>query len=299
MQQNKDQVVFLVGAGRSGTTLLYKILSLHPKLAYVSNYDNKFPKWFPSGLIVRLFKRHVKLEREMWFKKEGNAYLVTRRWLKRLFPAPSEAEAVYSRCGLPLHPEQSYQITDNVKKCLSTRFKHIQALSGCDAVVSKRTANNRRIPWLQQAIPDARYIHLIREGRDVAYSLSQVAWWPHHVTFWAGSTPAELEQKGVNPLEICAKNWVEEVNGIKKGLASIEKENILEMRYEDLLSQPLDELRKMTDFIGLTQSSEFEDAVNMLGLKNRPSAWKKAWTDTDLEEVTKHQEALLKELNYQ
>ena len=49
-----EQVAFLVGAGRSGTTLLHKLLCLHPQIAYISNYENRFAgfrtDWPPGRL---------------------------------------------------------------------------------------------------------------------------------------------------------------------------------------------------------------------------------------------------------
>ena len=51
-QMTGARVAFLVGAGRSGTTLLYKLLCLHPQVAYISNYENRFG-WLPDGLACR------------------------------------------------------------------------------------------------------------------------------------------------------------------------------------------------------------------------------------------------------
>ena len=42
MEINKP--IFIVGSGRSGTTLLYEILSVHEKVTWFSNYTNKFPQ---------------------------------------------------------------------------------------------------------------------------------------------------------------------------------------------------------------------------------------------------------------
>ena len=55
-QMTGARVAFLVGAGRSGTTLLYKLLCLHPQVAYISNYENRF-RWVPDGLACRAVAR--------------------------------------------------------------------------------------------------------------------------------------------------------------------------------------------------------------------------------------------------
>ena len=35
--------IFIIGSGRSGTTILYRLLCLHPDLCWFSNYSNRFP----------------------------------------------------------------------------------------------------------------------------------------------------------------------------------------------------------------------------------------------------------------
>ena len=37
--------VFLIGAPRSGTSLLYKSLALHEGFGYISNYNERLPRW--------------------------------------------------------------------------------------------------------------------------------------------------------------------------------------------------------------------------------------------------------------
>ena len=36
------KLVIITGVGRSGTTILYKLLSVHPEICWFSNYSNKF-----------------------------------------------------------------------------------------------------------------------------------------------------------------------------------------------------------------------------------------------------------------
>ena len=57
---------------------------------------------------------------------------------------------------------------------LRTAFARVQASAGGDCLVSKRIANNRRIPVLVEAFPDARFVNLVRDGRAVAYSLTAI-----------------------------------------------------------------------------------------------------------------------------
>lgn len=290
-------VAFLVGAGRSGTTLLYKLLCLHPGLAYLSNYDNRLPWLFP-GLASRMVANRTVAKLKAWFNQGGNAYYIERPLIKKLFPVPVEAESVYQSCGMPLFPSQKYQPDENTSKCLRTRFDRIRRTMAADIVLSKRTANNRRIPQLDSVFPQARYVHLIRDGREVANSLSKVEWWDQHVLWWDGRTAAELEETGEDRLVICARNWAYEMRELYSGLSSIEPKRVFKVRYEELLTNPVDKLGGVLEFFGLPLTAEYRRAIESLQLAYRPGAWSTGWTPDQLENVLHVEQPFLQELGY-
>ena len=41
---SENDTVFILGPARSGTTLLYKGLCLHPDVAFISNWSARFPR---------------------------------------------------------------------------------------------------------------------------------------------------------------------------------------------------------------------------------------------------------------
>jgi hypothetical protein len=94
--------LFLVGVPRSGTTLLYKLLCLHPDAAYISNWSGPRPPsrpWrSPTGL-----RRFADTRRTTWFGADrANAYVngEPMTWRKQLFPRPVEGEPFYRSCGI-------------------------------------------------------------------------------------------------------------------------------------------------------------------------------------------------------
>ncbi|MEH6528652.1 MAG: sulfotransferase [Porticoccus sp.] len=272
--------VILLGAGRSGTTLLYKLLSAHPNIAYLSNYQNRWPAWPVTALTHRVLNIFPHLMASAWFMGGGGAYFNEgRNWLQSIVPTPAEAESVYRTSGLPLTPDPEFHASSELVRAINSNFEKIRRISGGEVVVTKRTANNRRIPALNKIFPNAKYIHLVRDGRAVAYSLPRVDWWDDHILYWCGKSPKEMVAEGAAPLFLAARNWVEEMKSLQTGLQLIETPNLLEVRYEMLLKKPFEEIQRMVEFIGLESSlpNKYFKLVDSLQLKPREESWLKGW----------------------
>ena len=292
-----ERVAFLVGAGRSGTTLLYKLLCLHPGVAYISNYENRYG-WFPGGLAPRAVADRIDAKVQAWFNRGGNAYFVDRPWLKKLFPTPNEGESVFRACGVPLFPRPGELPEASTAARLRGRFERMRTRAGAQIFLSKRTANNRRIPYLEAIFPASRYVHLVRDGRDVTQSLSTVEWWNGHTVWWDGRTPVEMEQSGEPRLAICARNWVRELEELRTQLRSIAAERVLELRFEDLLREPHAMLERIVRFLGLELTPEYAAAIASLQLRPVQARWGRDWDDQQLECVLREAQPLLRQLGY-
>lgn len=291
------RVAFLVGAGRSGTTLLYKLLCLHPQIAYISNYENRLG-WFPDGLACRMVAKRLDDKVNAWFKTGGNAYFMNRPWLKKIFPTPHEGESIFASCGMPLFPAQDYLPDAPTAACLARRFEQIRTRCGAAIFLSKRTANNRRIRQLSAVFPSARFIHLVRDGRDVAQSLSTVEWWDGHTVWWDGRTPIEMERSGESRLSICARNWVREVQELRVQLAPVDRHRLLELRFEELLRDPLPQLEAIMRFLGVDFPAVYRAAIESLNLRPVRARWGTEWDSRQLACVLRETQPMLRELGY-
>ena len=288
MSSGRSRVVFLLGAGRSGTTLLYKILSLHQRVSYLSNYLNRYPKYHFLAYLQRVLNQFPEYKRKSWFKEQGDAYFNHRRkWLHSIAPTPSEAESVYASCNIPLLLTDGYSIQLKAAECLRNKFEHIRRISGGQVLLTKRTSNNRRIPILRQILPDAKYIHLVKDGRSVAHSLLRVGWWENHVLYWAGKTPQQMVAEGYDPLELAARNWVEEMQSIEKGIALLQSNQLLEVRYNELLQNPQEQLQRILDFMEVNPQEDtmFWNIVESLRLTPKQETWIHNWTESELKMV--------------
>jgi hypothetical protein len=101
----------------------------------------------------------------------------------------------------------------------------------------------RRMPSLHGLFPSARFIHIIRDGRDVA--LSMLDW----ITpdSWLGRLPLWHQE----PVAVCALNWRREVSGGVRGRAKVGADRCLEVRYENLVAAPEPVMRSVAGFLGL------------------------------------------------
>jgi hypothetical protein len=88
------------------------------------------------------------------------------------------------------------------------------------------------VEYLAEMFPEARFIHLIRDGRNVTLSNLELDWGPESV--WEG-----------------AVYWKRFVNEGRRAGAKIGSERYLELRYEDLLEDPERHVRAMCDFVDL------------------------------------------------
>ncbi len=99
----------------------------------------------------------------------------------------------------------------------------------------------------QQLFPNSRYIHIIRDGRDVALSA------------WHNNRRNDPAFAAENPdfhrwLEETAPSWV---NNIRKGrrFGRLHPHRYCEVRYEDLHARPVEELGRLFAFLGVDNAS--------------------------------------------
>ncbi|MEZ5155639.1 MAG: sulfotransferase [Solirubrobacterales bacterium] len=199
---------FVVGATRSGTTLLRLMLDAHPQIAIPSETH-----FIPELVSAR--------------DKHG----ATREQMLELL-------ASHRRWGdFTIEPAE-----------LAERWAAIEPLTGADAVRAffalyadkhgkhgarwgdKTPGYVKSMREIQGYLPEARFIHLIRDGRDVALSVLKQTWGPQSV-------------------EAAAEKWRSRVNRGRSQAPYLGY--YLEVKFEDLILQTERELRRICEFIEL------------------------------------------------
>lgn len=112
------------------------------------------------------------------------------------------------------------------------------------------------VPELRTVFPEARFIHVIRDGRDTALSSWKAAFGPRT---WVAA----------------AYKWRDSIRATQRGIRAVPADTVLEVRYEELLRYPETILSRVCDFIGEQFHAEMlcysEQAERLV-----PS-WEKQW----------------------
>ena len=140
------------------------------------------------------------------------------------------------------------------------------ALRGRPRWAEKTPLNIRHLDWIMARWPEARIVHVLRDGRDVVCSMRE-----HPDRRWVdGRWVKELDPK---PIEEYARRWVSDTAA---GMRWRGDPRYLEVRYEDLVQAPADTLERVLTFLGEPYDPSLLDvdpaAVPKAAAPGRPDA---------------------------
>jgi hypothetical protein len=119
------------------------------------------------------------------------------------------------------------------------------------ALVGNKTPDSaRRMHTLHTLWPEARFIHLIRDGRNVALSL--MSW-----SRVAQKRPGTFSTWKDDPVSTAALWWELNVRCGREAARTLDPKMYCEIRYESLIANPEQECRAISAFLGLP----FDDAM--------------------------------------
>ncbi len=80
-----------------------------------------------------------------------------------------------------------------VKKYIQTRFSEVLEKSGKNILVEKTPSNALRVDFVRTVFPDAKFVHIMRNGKNSALSIRQ--FWQGSSTGFQGIDPARLHNR--------------------------------------------------------------------------------------------------------
>lgn len=226
---------FIIGSGRSGTTLLRAMLDSHPEMAIPNE----------SYFTAELATVRDRYEKDTGF--DVQALLVDLLEYERFHRWGIDEEIVRERLAATAPPDYA---------------SAMRAVYACYAEMKGKLRYGDKTPRyveyvgvLAEVFPEALFIHIIRDGRNVACSYLDAEWGPGSV-------------------EEAAQMWVYRVTAGRTGGARLGPDRYMEVRYEDLVERTESEIRGVCDFIDLSfhprMERYFERADELRTGEHRP-----------------------------
>lgn len=241
-QQPLGGFAFVVGCGRSGTTILGKILSSHPQIRYF------FEPW------------------HLW----------------RAVDRRTDALQLFGEVD-----GHMLMGADMSNSKIQKRFRKLFFVRGAFLNIEKTPHNVMRIPYLESLCPNAKYIHIVRDGIEVATSIEKLAttneyklagkrsfnqWWGESNSKWRalqsdGVKAGYFSDEAVgltNDFEKGAYEWLVSLEEAEKHTAKLGGRMLI-IKYDDLVNNPTETLKKITDFLGvINDQSWLEKSVRKI-----------------------------------
>ena len=254
--------IILFGNFRSGTTMLHKLISLHPDVV---------PLYEPVGL---------------WLSADP----------KRSHDEFEENDA-----------------TDKVKRYIRNKFLSYQQQHGNRIIVEKTPHNILRIPYVRAIFPEARFLYIVRNPLSFVSSV-ELKWQKpasrkrivkrlkftpvaqvHHylkrflnqlwnnrimrrkyLSIWGPRYQGIQEDlKREDLMVVIARQWSRSSSKAERDLALFEDGQVLRLRYEDFVQNPVSDMKRICDHCGLQMTSDMANTVKQMVKTDRNLKWQR------------------------
>src|SRR5271166_3498096 len=269
-----DRPIFINGLGRSGTSIIHSLLATHPNANWMSLLCGKCPsrpylnRWLMRALDIPLIniylkRRFIPLENYSFWDLHYRGFFNPCR---DLFASDADPAATKS-----LRRSFSQLLT-------SKRNRLLIKITGVP-----------RISYLHALFPDAKFVHVTRDGRAVANSRMRTPFWTgwEGLNLWAGEMPDHYRQEwkrhGFSFAALAGIEWkthLDQMAEVKRNYPHI---NILEVKYEDFCADPVRQLREIASYCELEWDAGFEAHLKRQYVESENNKWR-----TDLTEEQQH-----------
>jgi len=301
------KVAFIVGSPRSGTTVLGEILDTHPSIG----------NWYEPYFVIDRFFR-----------------------------------------GARDDVRTNNDATEKIKNYIRSEFQYFAKKQSVNIIIDKSPRNSFKIPFLLEIFPAAKFIHIIRDGRDACLSIHREWQKPKNILakdkpFMRGKLFSQMAvmkrmisrqpllkhklqavhfemgswlnfnfksylhrirwngQIGWGPLfkdrrsflkehstlEFNAMQWVKAVETAQASLLKVPDEKKIEIRYENLLDFPEENIKNILDFLDEKPTRDFFDSIPKL-YKANYNKWEKEFTAEEISKIKPILNPLLIKLGY-
>jgi len=236
--------LFVVGTGRCGSTLLAEILAAHPEIGWISKFSRRLSR------VARALP---------------------------LPPHPIEAYGLLEQQVSPMLVDPCRDLTaDDAAPWLERRLRRFfdnYAQDEARPVFMHKFTGWPRARLLAAVFPEARFVHVYRDGRSVANSYLQVPWWRGYrgVPAWSFGDLSEEERREWEATDhswtyLAGLEWKRLMESFEAARAEIGPERWLDLRYEDLVARPKEKTAAVLRFTGLESWDGLDATLSRLGV---------------------------------
>jgi hypothetical protein len=282
-----DRPVFVIGTGRSGLSPLMDLVAYHGAFAWPSQYNDRWPSRPELSALSKVVELPVIRGRLKFVRRVPKHAEAFRLW-RWCFPGFAE----------PFRDLEASDVTPHVRRRFHQVVGAITRYQRKPRFIAEYSGWSR-IRFLREIFPDAKFIHIVRDGRAVVHSLLTVRWWDgwHGVHRWRIGPPGpdvleELERHGHSFTALAAAYWKILVANIADRGEELPEDDLLTVRYEDLVADPEKEARRCVAFAGLDPDDpaflRHLRAVRIVDANHehlRIPPWREAFDRRDLEVI--------------
>ncbi|MBN1956211.1 MAG: sulfotransferase [Anaerolineae bacterium] len=267
-----DRPIFIVGAFRSGTTILERIVAAHPAVGHFWFLTNVYSHSPATGCVLaRLLQRLGVLDR-------GSVPIAHNPHIPTAMFSPFECEWIWSRSSRSLWDKHCTNLTvgaahsdPRFERTLSSLIRRHLLVQRAARFVNKNPINCLRLGYLRRLFPTALFVYIVRDPLDTIWSHQRMAERVESIVRGAGverlageglhmptlaariKTPTYAQTLALDrehPLLGIANQWRDMNAAVLDMLPGLADQALL-LRYEELVAQPAAVLERMWVFVEL------------------------------------------------
>lgn len=259
--------IIIVGTGRCGSTIFHRLLATHPQMMWLSGFSWRYP------------------DKPAWNRWAVSA--MSNPLLRGLFGGWIRPNEYYRFWDKHTHGCFSAPFRDLVRTDATARVKK-QVRTALEPMLTPK--RNRllfkitgwpRIGFLNEIFEDAKFVHILRDGRAVANSLL-------HVDFWRGWQGPQGWRAGLLSPEdqatwetydrsftaLAGLEWRIQMRAMEAAREALDPKLFYEVKYEAFCDQPLETFRRVLEFAELPPSAELEREVKAASIRSTSNRWR-------------------------
>jgi hypothetical protein len=262
---------FVIGTPRSGKSRVFNILISSGCFAWISDFHNYFNNAKFSSLANRVYDIPLLGSKLYW-----------NNWKIKYLPHPVETNSFWQKNITGFNSVKSHEIITSELKNVYKLINIFCKWQGKNIFLTEYS-KWAKINYFSKIEPNAKFLHLVRDGRAVAYEYykmiinSKYKEWNEKekwIYAWPQNWRDEFEENSDSILAYCAYLWKFQLKLIQEEAKNLSLDRYLEIKYEDLVKEPEKVIIEIMDFFGIDFNTNISRYLHKNMLKNMNHEWK-------------------------